>query len=90
MYGNAKYTDHDMRINSSVKFSFGIGTLHGNAGGSHLFSIIYLLSLSSNLEKVLYMLIYVIGAFISTIFFIVLIINLVSMDIPYHSVHYHY
>ena len=69
MFGYAKYADHNKRINGSLKFSFGIGTLHGTAGGSHLFPFIYLLSLSGNLEKVLYMLLYVIGASISMIFF---------------------
>ena len=70
MFGNAKYADYDKIINGSLKFSSGIGTLHGTAGGTHLFAFIYLLSLSSNLEKVLYMLLYVIGASISMIFYI--------------------
>ena len=83
MYGNAKFSDHDKRNNGSLKFSFGIGTLHGTAGGSHLFAFIYLLSLSSNLEKVLYMLLYVIGASISMIFFIQFL-NIISHTIVHH------
>ena len=83
MFGYAKYADHNKIINGSLKFSFGIGTLHGAAGGNHLFAIIYVLTLSSNLEKVLYMLLYVIGASISMIFFIQFL-NIISHSIVHH------
>ena len=83
MYGNAKFSDHDKRNNGSLKFSFGIGTLHGTAGGSHLFAFIYVLSFSSTLEKVLYILFYLIGASISMIFFIKFL-NIISHIIVHH------
>ena len=83
MFEYTKYTDHNKRINGSLKYSFGIGTLHGTAGGNHLFAFIYVLTLSSNLEKGLYILLYVIGASISMIFFIQFL-NIISHSIVHH------
>ena len=55
LFGYLKYAGRNKRINGSLKFSFDIGTFHGAAGGSHIFAFIYVLSLSSILEKILYM-----------------------------------
>ena len=83
MFGYAKYADHNKRINGSLKFSLDIGTLHNTAGGSQLFAFIYVLSLSSILEKVLYMLLYLIGSSISMILSIQFL-NIISHTILHH------